>query len=141
MTAPLSVGIRAPVRAEPMTTFSPRLDQRDMSFLLVGIVGAGGDAQTSLSLVAHSENAVSGDGSFNVGRFADAEVGRVIDAMKTEMGFTKHNAMIRSAFLRLHEGGYPIPLRRQMLPWAIRNGVEVLHRPWNGLNLRWVRMD
>jgi len=38
VTAPLSVGIRAPVRAEPMATFSPRLDQRDMSFLLVGIV-------------------------------------------------------------------------------------------------------
>lgn len=79
--------------------------------------------------MAHSENAVSGDGSFNVGRFADAE------------DFTKHNPMIRSAFLRLHEGGYPIPLHRQMLPWAMRNGVEVLHRPWNGLILRWVRMD
>jgi peptide/nickel transport system substrate-binding protein len=135
------VGIRAPVRAEPMVTYSPRLDKRDVSFFLVGIGGSGSDAQTSLSLVAHSENATTGDGRFNSGRFADVEVDKLIDAMKSEMDTAKRNTMIRSAFRQLHEGAYLIPLHRQMLPWAMRDGVQVVHTPWNALNLRWVRMD
>ena len=36
---------------------------------------------------------------------------------------------------------YLIPLHRQMLPWAMRNGAQVVHTPWNALNLRRVRMD
>ena len=135
------VGIRAPVHAEPMVSFSPRLDKRDASFFLIGIGGSGSDPQTSLTLVAHSENATSGDGRFNSGRFADAELDKLIDAMKTEMDTAKRNAMIRAAFVRLHEGAYLIPLHRQMLPWAMRDGVHVVHTPWNALNLRWVRME
>lgn len=135
------VGIRAPVHAEPMASYSPRLDKRDVSFFLLGIGGTGSDAQTSLSLLAHSVNDASGDGRFNSGRFADAELDRLIDAMKTEMDTPRRNAMIRSAFLKLHDGAYLIPLHRQKLPWAMRSRVQVVHTPWNALNLRWVRMD
>jgi peptide/nickel transport system substrate-binding protein len=135
------IGIRAPVHTEPMVTYSPRLDKRDVSFFLVGVGGSGSDPQTSLSLVGHSENATTGDGRFNSGRFADPEVDNLIDAIKTEMDTAKRNAMIRSAFLKLHEGAYVIPLHRQMLPWAMRDGVQVVHTPWNSLNLRWVRLD
>jgi peptide/nickel transport system substrate-binding protein len=135
------IGIRAPVHSEPMATYSPRLDKRDTSFFMVGIGGSGRDPQTALSLVGHSENEATGDGRFNSGRFADAEVDRLIDAMKTEMDAARRHAMIRSAFLRLHEGAYLIPLHRQMLPWAMRQGVHVVHTPWNQLNLRWVRME
>jgi peptide/nickel transport system substrate-binding protein len=135
------IGIRAPVHGEPMVSYSPRLDKRDVSFFLLGIGGSGRDAQTSLSLLAHSLNDTTGDGRFNSGRFADAEVDRLIDAMKTEMDTPKRNAMIRDAFLKLHQGAYLIPLHRQMLPWAMREGVHVVHTPWNALNLRWVKMD
>jgi peptide/nickel transport system substrate-binding protein len=135
------IGIRAPVHSEPMASFSPRLDKRDSSFFMVGIGGSGSDPQTPLSLVAHSENATTGDGRFNTGRFADAELDGFIDAMKTEMDTTKRKAQIRSAFLKLHEGVNLIPLHRQMLPWAMRENVQVVHTPWNALNLLWVRMD
>jgi peptide/nickel transport system substrate-binding protein len=135
------VGIRVPVHAEPMVTFSPRLDNHDTSFFLIGIGGAGRDPQTSLSLLAHSQRADTGDGRFNSGRFGDADVDRLTDAVKVEMDMPKRNDMIRSAFMRLHEGVYLIPLHRQMLPWAMRDGVQVVHTPWNALVLRWVRMD
>jgi peptide/nickel transport system substrate-binding protein len=135
------IGIKAPVHSEPMATYSPRLDKRETSLFMVGIGGAGSDPQTPLSLVAHSENATTGDGRFNTGRFVDPEIDRLIDAMKTEMDTGKRNAMIRSAFMRLHEGAYLIPLHRQMLPWAMRKNVQVVHTPWNALNVRWVRMD
>jgi peptide/nickel transport system substrate-binding protein len=49
--------------------------------------------------------------------------------------------MLRSALVKLHEGVYLIPLHRQMLPWVMREGVQVVHSPWNALVLRWVRMD
>jgi peptide/nickel transport system substrate-binding protein len=59
------IGIRAPVHAQPMAMFSPRLDSRDVSFFLVGFGGGGRDPQTVLSLLAHSENAKTGDGRYN----------------------------------------------------------------------------
>jgi peptide/nickel transport system substrate-binding protein len=133
------IGIRAPVHSEPMATFSPRSDNHDFSFFLLGI-GGGRDPQNALSLVGHSKNA-SGDGRFNTGRFADAELDRLIDAMKTEMDTAKREAMLRSALVKLHEGVYLIPLHRQMQPWVMREGVQVVHTPWNALVLRWVRMD
>ena len=54
--------------------------------------------------------------------------------------------MLRSALVKLHEGVYLIPvylipLHRQMQPWVMREGVQVVHTPWNALVLRWVRMD
>lgn len=134
------IGVRATVHAEPMATYLPRLDKRDLSFFLVGL-GGGRDPQTPLSLVAHSENAASGDGRFNSGRFSDPEVDQLIDAIKTEMDTARRDSMIRSVLLKLREHVYLIPLHRQVLPWAMRRGVQVVHTPWNGLTLRWVQMN
>jgi peptide/nickel transport system substrate-binding protein len=135
------VGIRAPVQAQPMSTFSPRLDSRDVSFFLVGVGGGGRDPLAALSLVGHSENASSGDGRFNSGRFSDAEVDRLVDAIKTEMDSSRRDAMIREALIRIREGVYLVPLHRQMLPWAMRSTVNVVPTPWNSLVLRWVTLD
>jgi peptide/nickel transport system substrate-binding protein len=134
------IGIRASVHAQPMAMFSPRLDSRDVSFFLVGVGGSGRDPQTALTLVAHSENAASGDGRFNSGRFANAEVDRLIDAIKIEMDSGKRDEMIRQALIKLREGVFLIPLHRQMLPWAMRSNVDVVHTPWNSLVLRWTQV-
>jgi len=135
------IGIRAPVYATPMAQYSPRLDQHDVSFFLVGIGGSARDPQNSLTLVAHSESEASGDGRFNVGRFKDEEVDRLIDAVKTEMDSVKRDAMINAAVRKLAEGVYLIPLHRQKLPWAMRRGVDVVHTPYNRLVLEWTRVE
>ena len=135
------IGIKAPVHAQPMAMFSPRLDTRDVSFFLLGFGGGGRDPQTALSLLAHSENAQTGDGRFNSGRFSDPEIDRLVAAMKTEMDTKRRDEMIRQSLLKMREGVYVIPLHRQMLPWAMRRGVQVVHTPWNALRLQWVRVD
>jgi peptide/nickel transport system substrate-binding protein len=33
-----------------------------------------------------------------------------------------------------------IPLHRQVIPWASRAGVQVVHRPNNALYVPWVQM-
>jgi len=33
-----------------------------------------------------------------------------------------------------------IPLHRQVIPWATRKGVQLVHRPNNQPNLTWVTM-
>lgn len=134
------IGIRTSVHSEPMATFSPRLDRRDVSFFLVGVGGAARDPQTSLSLVAHSENTTTGDGRFNSGRFSDPEIDRLVDALKIEMDAAQRDAMIRSALIKLREGVYVVPLHRQMLSWAMRDNIDVVHTPWNALILRWIRI-
>jgi peptide/nickel transport system substrate-binding protein len=41
----------------------------------------------------------------------------------------------------VRENLYVIPLHRQVIPWATRAGVKVVHRPDNVVETLWVRMD
>ncbi len=36
---------------------------------------------------------------------------------------------------------YTIPLHRQVIPWAVRKGVTVFHRPDNYVEMTWVKID
>ena len=41
---------------------------------------------------------------------------------------------------RVRENVYTIPLHRQMIPWAARANVDLVHRPDNVVETLWVRI-
>jgi peptide/nickel transport system substrate-binding protein len=59
---------------------------------------------------------------------SDAQLDRLIDAMKTETDTAKRNAMVREALLRVRDEAYVIPLHHQVRPWAMRANVTTVHR-------------
>ena len=116
------------------------VDQLDISMHLYGWGGAATDPGFTLTPVIHGRDG-SGRGDFNSGRYRDEALDRLIEAVEVEMDPAKRDAMMLQALQRVREMVYTIPLHRQMIPWAARAGVKVVHRPDNVLEALWVRMD
>lgn len=123
----------------PRAQFFQKLERRDSSFFLYGWGGAPSDGTTFLTPIAHSFDG-KGRGDFNMGRFSDPEVDRAIEQASVEMDDAKREALLSAAAARIREQSYMIPLHRQVIPWAARAGVSVVHRMDNVLSIAWVAM-
>jgi len=135
------VGIQTKVTAMPRATYFPKLEKHDTSFFMLGWGGAITDAQTTLSPVLRSPDEKTGNGSFNYGRYVNAKLDALIDAASVEMNADKRRQMIWDALKEHNAQVHHVPLHRQMIPWAMRSGVTVVHRPDNVLNMESVRLD
>jgi peptide/nickel transport system substrate-binding protein len=77
-------------------------------------------------------------GHFNYGNFKDDTLDALVAASSREPDVAKRAALVKQAFLRHNEQVHHIPLHRQIIPWAAREGVTVVHRPDNWLEVRWI---
>jgi peptide/nickel transport system substrate-binding protein len=57
------------------------------------------------------------------------------------MNVAERQAMINRTVKIMHDEVHVIPLHRQMIPWASRANVGVVHRPNNILWLPWVKIQ
>jgi peptide/nickel transport system substrate-binding protein len=131
------VGIQLRVIGLPRAQFFQKLERRDSSFFLYGWGGAPSDGTTFLTPIAHSFDG-KGRGDFNMGRFSDPDVDRAIERASVEMDDAKRETLLAGAAARIREQAYMIPLHRQVIPWAARTGVDVVHRMDNVLGMIWV---
>lgn len=53
----------------------------------------------------------------------------------------KRRELIRQALAEHNEIIHHVPLHRQVIPWAMRANVQVVHRADNWLMGEWVRID
>jgi peptide/nickel transport system substrate-binding protein len=135
------VGIATRVTAMPRATYFPKLEKYDTSFYMLGWGGAITDAQTTLWPVLRSKDDKTGNGGFNYGRYVNPKLDALIDAAGVEMNAEKRRELIRQALAEHNAQVHHVPLHRQMIPWAMRSNVHVVHRADNWLNLESVRMD
>lgn len=135
------VGIATKVTAMPRATYFPKLEKYDTSFYMLGWGGAITDAQTTLWPVLRSKDDKTGNGGFNYGRYANPKLDALIDAAGVEMNAEKRRELIRQALAEHNAQVHHVPLHRQMIPWAMRSNVHVVHRADNWLNFESVRMD
>ncbi len=54
------------------------------------------------------------------------------------MNLAERQTMINRTVKIMHDEVHLIPLHRQMIPWASRKNVTVVHRANNVLDLQWV---
>jgi len=134
------VGVEVRLNAIPRAQFFPKVDNFDVTMHLYGWGGAATDPGFTLTPVIHGR-AGGGKGDFNSGRYKDAELDRLIDAVEVELDPAKRRAMMFDAFKRVRDQIYTIPLHRQVIPWAERANVHTVHRPDNVLEALWVRID
>jgi peptide/nickel transport system substrate-binding protein len=133
------IGIKVRVNAMPLTTYFPKVEKLDTSFYLLGWGGSTTDPIFTLQPVFHSRNN-KGDGDYNYGNTSDAKLDAAIDLVKGETDLVKRQAAIIEAY-RVHNAGvFRVPLHLQVIPWASRANVTVVHRADNWLEGRWVVM-
>jgi peptide/nickel transport system substrate-binding protein len=135
------VGIKVKVTAMPRATYFPKLEKFDTSFYMLGWGGAVTDAQTTLSPVLRSFDKATGNGSFNYGRYVNPRLDALIDAAAVELDPEKRKRLIAQALAEHNEQVHHVPLHRQVIPWAMRSNVHVVHRADNWLRGEWVRID
>ena len=132
------VGIRASFQPWPTATFFPRLTQATASFFEFGWTPTT-DPWQSLYAIVHSHGA-DGAGTFNGGRYANAQLDQTIDAIRTEPDLTRRRQLIGDA-LRLMQNDLPlIPLYRRTLTWFMRPDIRVAQWPNDILELRFVQI-
>jgi len=134
------VGIRARLNAMPRALFFQKVDQFDITMHLYGWGGAAMDPGFTLTPVLHGHDG-KGKGDFNSGRYADRELDRLIEASEVEMDAAKRSALMLQALQRVRENAYTIPLHRQMIPWAARANVTVVHRADNVVEPIWITVQ
>ena len=135
------IGVIVKVAAIPKANFFPKVQKLDTSFYMLGWGGAEAatDAYFTLNPVIHSRHE-KGDGEYNWGNYRVAALDELIDraAMETDVN-ARQELMIKAMQLH-HDQVLHIPLHLQVIPWAARTGIEVVHQPNNQLTVRWVTM-
>lgn len=133
------VGIRASLRASPTNVFFPKLSQASASFIEFGWTPAT-DAWSTLNALFHSWDP-QGGGTFNAGRYSNAQLDALIDAVRTEPDLTKRRAQVGVALRLVAEDVAYIPLYRRKLNWAMARKVQLVQWPNDQAELRWVRLN
>jgi len=131
------IGLKVRVEAMAKAKFFPKMQNRDTSAFLAGWGGAATDAIFILKPVMHSRND-KGAGDANYGDAKIEELDTLIDKLEGEMNLVERQNMIDRATKLMQDEVHVIPLHRQIIPWASRKNVTVLHRPNNLLDLHWV---
>ena len=135
------VGINTKVTAQPRATYFPKLEKYDTSMYMLGWGGAITDAQTMLSPVLRSRDEKTGNGFFNYGRYVNPKLDTLIDSAAVESNVDKRKEMIRQAIAEHNAQVHHVPLHRQMIPWAMRSNINVVHRADNWLNMETVNIS
>jgi peptide/nickel transport system substrate-binding protein len=138
MLAKIDVKVR--LNAMPRVNYFPKIQNADTSFYLYGWGVPTFDSLYTLQAIVRSK-AGSSDGEQNYSGYSNPNVDALIDKLKTEADTTKRVALTRDA-LMLHQADVGhIPLHHQIIPWAMRKNVSVVHRPDNRVNAKWASLN
>ena len=134
------IGLNVKVETMPKSQYFPKAQKRDVSAYLLGWGGGSSDAIFILKPVMHSKNA-DGAGDANYGDAKNEELDALIDKLEGEMNPALRQDMINRSLKIMQDEVHVIPLHRQVIPWASRANVFVVHRPSNILNPVWVKVQ
>jgi len=131
------IGIRIKLNSMPKANFFPKIQNGDTSMYLYGWGVPTFDSLYTLQEIIHSRGK-GADGKDNYANYSNARVDALIDKLKTETDFKKRAELTRDALLLEQADVGHIPLHHQMIPWAMRKNVTVVHTADNALYAKWV---
>ncbi|NDZ13331.1 ABC transporter substrate-binding protein [Variovorax sp. WS11] len=131
------VGVRVTVKAQPRTLYFAKLEKQDVSMYLLGWGSAITDAEATFTPVLRSRGE-GGVGYYNFGGYSNNRLDELAVASANEADPAKRELLIKSALLEHNAQVHHIPLHRQVIPWAMRSNVDVVHRADNWLEWPWI---
>jgi peptide/nickel transport system substrate-binding protein len=138
MWAQLKVKVK--VNAMPRATYFPKLEKQDTSMYMLGWGGAVTDAETTLTPVLRNRGD-KGVGFYNYGGATNDKADALAAQSSTEPDPAKREAMVKAALKEFKDNIAVLPLHRQVIPWATRNNISVVHRPDNWFEVDWVTVN
>lgn len=134
------IDIKIKLNAMPRATYFPKMQNSDTSMYLLGWGVPTFDSLYTLQSILRTKGA-GGDGNWNFAGYSNAKIDAAIDALKTETDFVKRATLTKEA-LMLHQADIGhIPLHHQVIPWAMRKSLSVVHRPDNRMHAKWAKFN
>ena len=130
------IDIRAKLNALPVTLYLPKLQKGDTSMYLLGWGVPTFDALYTLQSILRTHTTGS-DGNWNFSGYSNPKVDAIIEKLKTETNFRKRAELTREALLLDQADVGHIPLHHQVIPWAMRSNITVVHRADNRMHAKW----
>jgi peptide/nickel transport system substrate-binding protein len=134
-------GIRTKPNIMTQTAFFPKIEKYDTSFYLLSWGGGvTSDALYTLNALLHSVGA-KGEGDFNMGRWSNGDMDRLLADVKTQLDPAKRDESTRAALVLANRELPVLPIHQQLIPWAMRKNVDAWYSPVNAVYFYRVRMD
>ncbi|MDO5624222.1 MAG: ABC transporter substrate-binding protein [Pseudomonadota bacterium] len=133
------VGVKAKLRTLPLVTYFPMIQRHEASIYMLGWGVPTFDALYSLQSLVRTPGE-GGDGNYNVGRYSNPEMDKLIDRIKVETDQKTRNDLIEQALVLEHKDVSHLPLHNQVIPWAMKKNIDVVHRADNRLDWRLIQV-
>ncbi|HEV7575611.1 MAG TPA: ABC transporter substrate-binding protein [Caldimonas sp.] len=130
--------VKVKVAGEPRATYFPRLEKYDFSMYMLGWGGSVTDAETTLTPVMRNNLGEKGIGFYNYGHARNDKLDALAAQSSSEADAKKREALVKAALTEFKEQFTTLPLHRQVIPWAARANVNVVHRADNWFEVSWV---
>jgi peptide/nickel transport system substrate-binding protein len=134
------IKVKVKLVAQPRATYFPKLEKYDFSMYMLGWGGATLDAEVVLTPVMRNNAGSKGVGFYNYGHSRNDKLDALAAQSSVEPDPKKREEIVKAALREFKDQVTTIPLHRQVIPWAARSNVEVVHRPDNWLEVAWVRI-
>lgn len=131
------IKVKVKVNGMPFSTYQPKLDKYDTAMYMLGWGGSITDAETMLTPVLRNLGD-KGVGFYNYGRYRNDKFDALAAQSSGEADPKKREELIKAALRENKEQVHILPLHRQVIPWAARANVNVVHRPDNWLEWQWI---
>ena len=132
------IKVKVKVSGEPRATYFPRLEKYDFSMYMLGWGGAVTDAETTLTPVMRNNLGDKGVGFYNYGHSRNDKLDALAAQSSSEGDPKKREELVKAALREYREQFTALPLHRQVIPWAARANVNVVHRADNWFEVSWV---
>jgi peptide/nickel transport system substrate-binding protein len=134
------IGVKARLRTQPLVTYFPMIQRYEASIYMLGWGVPTFDALYSLQSLVRSVGA-QGDGNYNVGRYSNPQMDALVERIKKEIDQKTRNELIERALVLSHQDVSHIPLHNQVIPWAMKKNVDMVHRADNRIDMRLVKVN
>ena len=129
------IGVKAKLRTQPLVTYFPMIQRYEASIYMLGWGVPTFDALYSLQSLTRSVGA-AGDGNYNVGRYSNPRMDALVERTKKETDLKLRTSLLTEALQLSNDTVSHLPLHNQIVPWAMKKTIDVVHRADNRLDWR-----
>ena len=134
------IGVKAKLRTLPLVTYFPMIQRHEASIYMLGWGVPTFDALYSLQSLVRTMG-TGGDGNYNVGRYSNQRMDYIVDRIKTETDLPVRDRLLTEGLQLQNDTVAHIPLHNQIIPWALKKNVDVVHRADNRLDWRVIKVN
>jgi peptide/nickel transport system substrate-binding protein len=134
------VGVKAKLRIMPLVNYFPMIQRYEASIYMLGWGVPTFDALYSLQSLVRTVGQ-GGDGNYNVGRYSNERMDYLVDRVKVETDAPVRARMLTEALQLSNDTVSHIPLHDQVIPWAMKKNVELVHRADNRVDMHMVKIN